>query len=87
MAKSYSIFISKSVRKSLLRVPSPWLERIEDAIDVLCYDPQIGEKMSGKLANCRKIRIWPYRIIYKLDKSKGVVQIMEVGHRGSMSYK
>lgn len=87
MTKRYFVYISKSIRKSLLRVPSPWLERIEQAMDVLCIDPYIGEKMSGRLANCRKIRIWPYRIIYKLDKDNKAVEIMEVGHRGSMSYK
>ena len=87
MVKRYFVYISKSIRKSLLRVPSPWSQRIESAIDVLYYDPWIGEKMSGKLSNCRKIRVWPYRIIYKLDKDKRVVEIVEVGHRGSMSYK
>lgn len=87
MAKGYFVYISKSIRKSLLRVPSPWLQRVESVIDTLCYDPWIGEKMSGKLSNCRKIRVWPYRIIYKLDKENRKVEIVEVGHRVSMSYK
>lgn len=87
MAKGYFVYISKSIRKSLLRIPSPWLERIEQTIDVLCEDPHIGEKIVGKLIGCRKIRIWPYRIIYKLHKEKRIVEILEIGHRGSMSYK
>ncbi len=87
MAQTYSVYISKSIRKSLLRIPSPWLERIEQAIDVLYNDPYIGEKMNGKLVACRKIRVWPYRVIYRLDKNRRVVEIMEVNHRGSMSYK
>ena len=87
MAKRYFVYISKSIRKSLLRVPSPWLERIERAIDVLRADPYIGEKMAGKLSACRKIRVWPYWIIYRLDKERRIVEILELGHRGSMSYK
>lgn len=87
MAKGYVIYISKSIRKSLLHIPSPWLERIERAIDILCRDPYFGEKMAGKLSGCRKIRVWPYRIIYRLDKDEKVVKIVELNHRGSMSYK
>lgn len=87
MAKGYFVYVSKSIRKSLWRVPSPWLERIERVIDVLSIDPHIGEKMAGKLSGCRKIRVWPYRIIYRLDKDKRVVKILEVNHRGGMSYK
>ncbi|KKS31872.1 MAG: Plasmid stabilization system [Candidatus Amesbacteria bacterium GW2011_GWA2_42_12] len=87
MAVGYFVYISKSIRKSLLRIPSPWIERIGQALDVLETDPHIGEKMAGKLVDCRKIRIWPYRIIYRLDKSRRVVEVLEIGHRGSMSYK
>lgn len=81
MAKTYFVYISKSVRKSLLCVPPPWLQRVERAIDTLSTDPHIGEKMAGKLAGCSKIRVWPYRIIYRLDKKRKVVEILEVGHR------
>ena len=87
MATGYFVYISKAIRKSLLRIPSPWLERIEQTIDILCVDPHIGENMSGKLAGCRKIRVWPYRIIYRFDKNRRVVEILEVNHRGSISYK
>ena len=82
----YSIFISKSVRKSLLHIPLPWSERIVKAIDLLEKDPYLGEKMKGQLADCYKIRVWPYRVIYKLDKANKAIIIIEVGHRGSISY-
>jgi len=87
MSASYHVYISKSVRKSMLRIPLPWIERIEMAIDHLQNDPFYGEKMSGVLADCRKVRVWPYRILYKVDKIKKEIWIVEVGHRGGMSYK
>jgi addiction module RelE/StbE family toxin len=86
MAVRYFVYISKSIRKSLLRVPSPWSERIEKAIDMLETDPFYGEKMTGKLKDKRKIRIWPYRIIYETDFKKKIIIIVEIGHRGSISY-
>lgn len=87
MATDYFIYISKSIRKSLLGIPSPWSERIEKAINVLKLDPFYGEKMTGKLKNKRKIRVWPYRIIYEVDKPAKIIKILEVGHRGGMAYK
>lgn len=86
MSKTYFVYISKSVRKNILRIPSPWSERISQAIDALSQDPHIGEKMAGKLSGCRKIRVWPYRIIYKIEKEKLVIMIIEVGYRGNVSY-
>ena len=87
MAVNYFVYVSKSIRKSLLRIPSPWSERIENAINALKIDPFYGEKMTGKLKDKRKIRIWPYRIIYKVEKQTKIIKIMEAGHRGEMSYK
>ena len=86
MAARYLVYVSKSIRKSLLSIPSPWLERIEKAINTLETDPFYGEKMTGKLKGKRKIRIWPYRIIYEMDLKKKIIIIVEIGHRGSVSY-
>jgi len=86
MAVRYFVYISKSIRKSLLRVPPPWSERIDKAISILETDPFYGEKMTGKLKDKRKIRIWPYRIIYEADLKKKIIIIVEVGHRGNISY-
>lgn len=87
MTSNYFIYISKSIRKSLLRIPSPWSERIEEAINLLRTDPFYGEKMLGKLKDKRKIRVWPYRIIYQVNKQTKTIEILETGHRGGMSYK
>lgn len=64
----------------------PWRERIFNTVDLLQYEPFLGEKMAGKLKDKRKIRVWPYRIIYKIDKPAKTIVIVEVGHRGSVSY-
>lgn len=82
----YQVFVPPSVKKSLSKIPFPWKERISRVIDVLKTEPFYGEKMTGQLANCRKIRIWPYRIVYQICKKEGFIKILEIEHRGNVSY-
>lgn len=86
MENKFSVFVPRSVRKLISRIPMPWRDRIFNNIELLQFDPFLGGKMVGKLKDKRKIRIWPYRIIYKINKSAKTIIIVEVGHRGSISY-
>lgn len=86
MPEKYFIYISKHIRKSLLKIPSPWIDRIEKNIDKLELDPLLGIKMQGDLSNKRKIVVWPYRIIYQINQKEKSIVIVEVKHRGNVSY-
>ena len=86
MADGYNLQTSKLARKVRAMIPLPWSERIARTIGMLLTDPYLGEKMSGKLSGCRKIRVWPYRIIYRLDKKAKIIIVLEVKHRGNVSY-
>lgn len=86
MAGTYYIFVPKSALKSMAKIPLPWRARVKDAIDALETNPYYGEKMRGAYADKRKIRVWPYRIIYSVEEDKKMVKIFEVEHRGNISY-
>lgn len=86
MPGRYYVFIPKSVLKSMARIPLPWQGRIRAAIDALEAEPYYGEKMRGQYANKRKIRVWPYRIIYSIEEENKLVKVFEVEHRGHTSY-
>lgn len=86
MTGGYYIHIPKLALKSMAKIPLPWRDRIKRVIDELPADPYLGEKMSGELCDCRKIRVWPYRIVYRLDKKAKIIIVLEVNHRGNMSY-
>lgn len=77
----YAIKIREKAEKDLLKIPLPWQERIRDAIDVLELDPFYGEKMWGEFANCRKIKVWPYRIIYEIKKKERIIYICRLDNR------
>ncbi len=82
----YHIDVVKSAKKSLAKIPLPWLFRIKQAIDGLQDDPYLGEKMDGNMKNKRKIRVWPYRIIYIVEENIKYIKIMEIEYRGHTSY-
>lgn len=86
MPSTYRIYIPKSILKSMAKIPLPWSFRISRAIDSLEFNPYLGDKMSGDMAPKRKIKIWPYRIMYVVDEKIKLISIKEVEHRGHTSY-
>ena len=68
------------------KIPLPWSFRINQAIDSLEYNPYLGEKMGGDMAPRRKIKVWPYRIMYVIDEKIKLITVVEVEHRGHTSY-
>ena len=87
MIDRYQITIADSAFKNLKRIPLPWKRRISDVIDRLVLNPFLGSKMWGELQGKRKIRVWPYRVIYSVDEKSRSINILELGHRGHMSYR
>lgn len=81
MQNNYRIIVPKSVIKDISSIPLPWKERIIKAIDLLAQNPFMGEKLWGKLKGKRKIRIYPYRIIYEIINKNRIIIIVETGHR------
>lgn len=82
----YHIDIPKSAKKSLAKIPLPWLFRVQQAIDRLELEPYLGDKMQGKYSDRRKLKVWPYRVIYKIQEEINYIKIMEIAPRGHTSY-
>lgn len=81
MPEIFEVSTPKSILKSLKKIPLPWRERILDAMSVLARNPFLGKKMSGELQDKRKIRIWPYQIVYSIVKRKLIVEVIEIEHK------
>jgi mRNA-degrading endonuclease RelE of RelBE toxin-antitoxin system len=85
--EKFTVWTAGSAQKEISRIPLPWRTRILDILSVLEHNPSIGVPMKGKYKGKYKIRIWPYRIIYSIDKKTRIISVLEAGHRGGMSYR
>lgn len=77
----YSVELRPKARKELARLPREHQRRIGVAIDMLSEDPFIGKKLEGKFRGAWTLRVWPYRIIYRVDQRTITVEVLKIGHR------
>ena len=56
-------------------------QRVRDAIQWLREEPWRGKKLGDNLAGYYAIRVWPYRIIYTIEKKIVTVTVVAIGHR------
>jgi addiction module RelE/StbE family toxin len=57
----------------------PAKKKINKALAQLKIDPQAGKKLKGEFSGLWSHRVYPYRIIYRIEKN--TVQIVTIGHR------
>ena len=77
----YRIVFRRRTEKQLRKIPARDRERILEAISSLGLDPFQGKKLEGDFDGFFAIRIWPYRVIYAIDRKIVTVTIVRVGHR------
>ena len=72
---------SRDFDADFFRLPAEVRTRIESAIDRLGsnLDHHPHHRMKGVAAY--RLRVGDYRVIYDFDRSKGVLHLLEVGHR------
>ncbi len=77
----YIVILLLGARKELERLPRQDQERIGSTIDTLAQDPFSGKKLRGDFLGAWSIRVWPYRVIYKIEKQVVKVTVLKIGHR------
>lgn len=79
--KVYKVRIERRAQKKLAKIPEPYYSNIKDAILDLGNDPRpIGCKKL-KARDGYRIRVADYRIIYEIQDSILLVDVIELGHR------
>ncbi|TSC59307.1 MAG: RelE protein [Candidatus Peregrinibacteria bacterium Greene0416_62] len=77
----YKIIILKHAQKEASTLPQKDQKRISVAITSLATDPFRGKQMHGDYKGVWTIRVWPYRIMYRIEKEMVTVIVLRVGHR------
>lgn len=82
MTDFYSLVIKRSAEKELKKLPVGDLRRVVNRIRGLTQQPRPSscEPLSGEAKRYR-IRQGDYRIVYGVDDSAHVVEIVKIGHR------
>lgn len=73
--------IRKKVQKNLRKIDRRYKERVLIALVKLRSEPYLGKPLLGDLEGCFSLRIWPYRIIYRVYENKLIVYVIEIAHR------
>lgn len=73
--------VSRKIDKSTLKFPKKIQKRITDIYNIIQQNPLLGEKLHGELEDYYKLRIGDYRIIYRFDAKKSLVEVVKIEHR------
>ncbi|MFC1613239.1 type II toxin-antitoxin system RelE/ParE family toxin [Patescibacteria group bacterium] len=77
----YQIILKKVAIKNLKRIDERYKARIHLALLELSRDPFIGKRLEGNLNNSYSLRVWPYRIIYKIIHNQLIIFVVQIKHR------
>ena len=83
---AYQVVIPKKVQKELDKIDTKYKTRILAVLVSLQDNPYLGKKLEGKYKGEWSYAVWPYRIIYEIEKKKLIILIVHIGHRQG-SYK
>jgi len=75
-----SSFASKFYSSSNIIITKK-LSKCFESLEVNPYNSNNIKRLSGKLGNCFRYRIGDYRVIYSVDESNKIVEILSIKHR------
>ena len=77
----YTVKLKANAQKHLNKIPEQVQDRIKLALVALQTDPFLGKKLFGKYENEYSIRVWPYRIVYRIYKNILLIVVVDIDHR------
>ena len=77
----FTIVLKKRAAKQHRKLPKDDQERILLGLKNLQFNPYTGKKLDGEYEGLWSLRVWPYRIIYTIDKHIITVTVVAIGDR------
>ena len=75
------VFLTPSALKQYNLLPENYKLRVRNKLSFLEKNPHEGKKLSGKLSEIRSLRVWPYRVLYYIDKRSNSIYVVTIAHR------
>ncbi len=79
--RTYKIFILRRAQKEMEKIPRRDQLRIREAIRSLELDPFQGKQLRAEYEGKWAVRVWPYRIMYIIEKNIVTVTVFRIAHR------
>lgn len=80
----FRVELSNRAEKDLKRLDKIYQNKVAKYIDLLSFNPFMGEKMVGEFQGFYRIKIPPLRIIYTPDFKNKIIWIKAIGFRGGV---
>ncbi len=77
----YSVQIKRSAEKEMDSLPESVFDRIAESIRVLETEPRPHGSRKLRGLEQYRLRVGTYRILYTVDDSNHIIEIIAVGHR------
>lgn len=80
----FRVIVKPSARKNLRKIRAEYRKRIYHMLTEIAKHPFAAKKLHGEYHEHYGVRVWPYRIIYKIYLSESLVDIIHIDHRQSV---
>lgn len=77
----YNIFIPPDLAFKMKKLHPELKKSVKSALRYLAENPDAGIPLEKELEGWMKYKVRRYRIIYKLNRKKKIIQIDDFGHR------
>ena len=77
----YSIILQEPAKRIIKKLDRNEQRRIINKIEKLKDNPKLGKPLTANLSGLWSLRVWKYRIIYKIDHNRVTVFVLDVEHR------
>jgi mRNA interferase RelE/StbE len=80
----FQVLVTRKSEKALDDLPSAYRTKIVRTLQGIRTDPYLGKKLSGTKKGQYSVRVWPYRIIYRIEKKQLIIIVIDIDHRQSV---
>jgi mRNA interferase RelE/StbE len=78
---AYRVLITKEAEKDLAKLTQHKQTLVLRALEGLAESPFLGKALKGELSGVYTLRVWPFRILYRIEKRQLVVLVLSIPHR------
>lgn len=80
----YRLVIRSQPAEAIRHLPPQIKRGVRSALRMLRTNPAIGEPLQGELEGLKKYRVHRFRLIYRLERTKRIVDLLAVGQRRTL---